>query len=364
MGKITFYNMGFGDSFLIKDDYGKLLVDCGTINYCSSVLNKVLNLIGSQVCNNNSDLLLTHYHADHFNKIEDLSNKGIRFQNIYVRNLGKRSLFFNIYSFVTNLINYAYLTGDYHTFFFWADPRKLINFLTPTGHVVGVNNATNNVFSIGKMKAKVLWPGIICPYNFSKIKKEFDDLLVKYPKIRKLLVRNINFYEQIDLSSIVPRERIQYLLNNEDEFINADNQVTVRLEITKIVHDEKFKKIIEYMRDYENHLSIVFEVENKLLMCGDASKKAMKEVMKSLGNKVFSIVKVPHHGTEDYFLGSLYSSNSTLLISNSLYRKVCPICSSYCSCKCRCLNSIPGYTACSSTKSTCHILKYFYRQKF
>lgn len=64
-------NMGFGDCLVIKEGNRKLLVDCGS-KYKQKYKNSLV-YVDSDV----NELLITHFHEDHYNCITD-----IRFPNL------------------------------------------------------------------------------------------------------------------------------------------------------------------------------------------------------------------------------------------------------------------------------------------
>lgn len=178
---LVFFNMGFGDSFLIDGCSSRLLVDCGSKNMSDANWNTRKTQIRSYL-KENPDLLITHYHGDHLNKIPLLSNEGVRFNNIYVRNLGINNLDFDITNIFTQLAIYAAATNDFNTLFFWLDPKLLFNLVASGGKVIGVNTINNNFVNIGYLTANILWPDI----KDNRIKKtleknDFLTYLEKYP---------------------------------------------------------------------------------------------------------------------------------------------------------------------------------------
>ena len=88
------YNMQFGDSFLINDNGDGLLVDCGTIG--KKIDQDVINQLVSDVTLiNTKSILITHFHADHYNCFNQLPANSI--DKVYMRNITRIPLRHLIY---------------------------------------------------------------------------------------------------------------------------------------------------------------------------------------------------------------------------------------------------------------------------
>ena len=333
---ITFYNMGFGDSFLIKDHNFGLLVDCGSLNVDAKIWNQnKLAILFDAMHSRSTDLLITHYHMDHLNKIKELSDAGLRFNHIYVRNINNNNFAFDIKSFFIELVYYSKITEDYNPLLFWLNPNLLFHLLTRGGRVIGINNAINNLFNIGSSTAEVLWPepNIVLPLI------NFDSLLEKYPTCFKHLNRLIRLYNGIAETNADNVFAALDRLNNHD--IRYDDEIKYILikEILDISEDKEFYVIKSKLSSWENRLSVVFSIDDKLLMCGDATKTSLNKALISKKNVQYRIIKVPHHGTTPYLSKIIYKSNSTFLIPNSEISGKKLIDSNYCvTSKCHCLN--------------------------
>lgn len=329
--------MCFGDSFLIRDDKSGLLVDCGSKNQGPTRKRYMGNLITSHLNRLDSKrLLITHYHADHINTLFNLFANGITFDEIYVRDLSRNRLKFDFSSAVSNLTIYAKITGDYKSYLAWLRPRKLKTILSKGGTVYGVNNTNRRTVRIGKTTANILWPSPnvdVQPDLSKKIKevgeKLFDSICFdENNKVVKLIKKLYSFFDELieeaENEEAINEKTIDYILDKyEDDEFPSDEEIDdylKRIDTTK----KEFKEA----SDLENKLSIVFEIDSKLLMCGDADNDAMDCALKKHNDNsegkdtIFALIKVPHHGTEDYYYSKLPCDDETIyLIPNSKQRQ-------------------------------------------
>lgn len=379
MREISFYNMVFGDSFLIKDDKSGLLVDCGSY---SDPLN-VLYLTTHQINNDlntvfQKDLLITHYHMDHFN---NLLNLGTKFDTIYVRNLGSSTLSFTYASMFVELVKYAKRSGDYKTFVAWLSRGVLYSLLAKGGVVRGLNCDNNkcNTFKIGASTAKVLWPttnlrastlksmekhakyieSIIEENLTDDIKHYLSDTKMFWEKVFSLVNENVtepNLWDEIRNMSL-------------DSYELSLEKATLLVDIIEPL----IKNIKKELLDLENYLSIVFEIDGKLLMCGDADASSMMEAIKnsdyySDDTHAYKIIKVQHHGTSAHYYKTHYNEFTEWLIPNSckIQRPSWSIDPNYSypnTTRCHCLNNhlrTACNTPCHQTGCVFNICERFY----
>lgn len=354
---ITFYNMGFGDSFLIKDGSNRLLVDCGSSNVDNSIWASNKVDIFAKMFFSKNNLLITHYHMDHLNKLKELSDMGLRFDNIYVRNINNCIFEFDITNFFFELVNYSYTTGDYNSLIFWLNPSLLFKLLKAGGKVTGVNNKVNNLFRIGRSRAEVLWPEPTI-----KIPKiDIENVLAAYPTCLKHLKTLIRLYNS--LANIGADNTLAALDNLINEGISFNDEVEEAIikEVIEIAEDPKYKQIRNSLSDLENKLSIVFSIDDAVLMCGDATRRSLTKALASKKGVKYSIIKVPHHGTSKYTNKRIHKSASTFLIPNSKHFRKRVIDSSYTkSSNCECLNC----SVASACLIPCHKHKILPRKSF
>ena len=96
---VRMYNCWFGDCFRIYHDPddtagNDLIVDFGIHPNCRSRADREARfdlIYNDFFTGHNSDFLLTHYHADHYNGVIYASQHGVRFENVYIPDIwGKR----------------------------------------------------------------------------------------------------------------------------------------------------------------------------------------------------------------------------------------------------------------------------------
>ena len=128
----------------------------------------------------------------------------------------------------------------------------------------------------------------------------------------------------------------------------------------------KFIKVSSRLRkrlsDLENHLSIVFEIDSQLLMCGDADNSAMDAALlnyagthgySEIRTDEFGIIKVPHHGTTNYYY-DFKNYKAIYLISNTkLYRTLWNIDARYVHGNIKCFSLNNGFKSACPNSKTC-----------
>ena len=357
---ITFYNMNFGDSFLLRENVNGLLVDCGSRNLGPRKV-RMVSLISRQLRPLKKDLLLTHYHLDHYSLLKDICLNGAFFENVYVRNLDSKALRFTFYNVLIELTKYVKATEDYNSLFAWLNPHINV-VLNHCNTVVGVNSDIYDTVWIGSTKANVLWPSSTVSNDLDTITeidsiiKEVDSLLEHASEnVKRFLNECFKSYQTISKllrereGSLSVEEIKAYLREDKYEETPSIEQVKAFVESFDIPEN-----LSDRLRDMENHLSIVFEIDSKLLMCGDADQSAMEcAIAKYKSNNhlddkdelVFDILKVPHHGTKDYYLEKCWDKYfTTLLIPNSKEYKGWFICDKY---------TYPNSICCFSLNNSC-----------
>lgn len=321
--EIVFYNMDFGDSFLLKSENDCLLVDCGTLTKNKEKQQYMAELVFSHMkSSRRRNLLITHYHADHFCCIPNLHNLGITFDNIYIRCLNKKRLKFDYYSAFTELCLYAKRSGDFKSLLTWFLPASsLVSILSNGGFVRGLNSDRFSKFSFGHLFANVLWPTSKSRKHMSGTKSLFLEMQSIASKVEKYIFYNMNdpvcihikkAFEMCEslnkllcLEGAISKNRIFEIAH---DLLNDEKNLTEE-EIKNYLKKFKLpKKVKDSLSDMENHLSIVFEINSDLLMCGDADEYAMDSAMKKFVGiyptkqiSDYCIVKVPHHGTTPYY---------------------------------------------------------------
>ena len=313
--KITMYDMGFGDAHILEEDDNdkqfneKMLVDCGSNNprNAAKTVNNSLNLIEKSLEDCYASFLLTHFHRDHYNQLDNLKN--VSFNKIY---------FSNIYSDEPTVYKMAYqlLIYDKHSVY-WNSVINIIKLfpqlskMLKTGGMVIVlskgskfilNGDTYEVFSPSLFQNK-----FFVPYIF---KNEYIGNLVENvaSNIFKIGSSITNYSEKIRSNKTV--ELYVETINNINNIISKVlNEIELIVDKTKYVLDEEtkeeLKKKIRYIDKHK--FNIIFGLSHKndkkhfrLLMCGDETKKDLEDIIIKNNINSIDVMKAPHHGTPNY----------------------------------------------------------------
>ena len=313
---ITMYNCGFGDCFKIchsepdKNGFSDndLIVDFGIHDKCGVSLcdrKERYSEIYKDLSKGNSDFLLTHYHADHYDGALYADDNHFKFNNVYIPDIWgeKDSLP------VTVILLLGLFTDSY------LKDRTLFDFLKTLCEIDGTVFFVKRGTSIqGRFTA--LWPcrSYMCD-RAGKIVKRFAER----PYLRKIseisagledVMKSINDSDRRE-------ENIRILLDLKKEYQDLKNIVG---------SDYSAQKILS---KYDNEISIVFhnseDGDHNVLFTGDFAEKNWKYINddKLSMYKNYSVIKVPHHGTGPYYhnFTNLINSDSKLLIPNGVDRK-------------------------------------------
>lgn len=125
-------------------------------------------------------------------------------------------------------------------------------------------------------------------------------------------------------------------------------------------------RIPRYIRkrlsNLENHSSIVFEIDSQLLMCGDADNAAMDGALSNyaeahgyseIKTDEFEIIKVPHHGTTDYYYDFKNDKASYLIPNSKCYKASWTIDKKYVDGNIKCFSLNNGYKSACPNSKTC-----------
>lgn len=374
---VTMFNAGFGDCFLIKDGFSDLVVDCGTINAMFPSQPALAKKLHSMLIDS-PDLLITHFHADHMNGLVPLVSsfpQSQRFQTVYVRGLSKTDYSFWVRAYQASLTTLLATTLDADEFSALMNiPGTLIGLCKPNGRVRTL--AEGSLFSVGTTPCQVLWPTRDCLLNCNtksaqKMKKATKDFFDGLAAIAQSDDGLYGLIENLDSFSRENDSRnFSSLFDDDGEgtsperlaTMSQESAVTCKRISDVVLHSPKIqkylvsqaKKMAKIGTDLENYLSIIFSSSDNFYFAGDGKKNIVKKTLKKAGG-AYSLIKVPHHGTTNYYVDfSPYSfpSKTLLLIPNALLNKKWRIDNRYLNGFCECLNSAPGFTACPKA-NTC-----------
>ena len=272
--EIIIPDMGHGNCIGIFDQKSSSLsIDCGTRN--DDKIDNFTNLIESRLKKVDSrDLIITHYHFDHYSLLGDLPKKF--FDNIYLPALPPES--------TTAQAMKTFLALAIAT-------RYERYYLTPIIRSSGKNIhclVKNETFSTIGRDWEVLWPDykIIDKTNRRKIKTIFD----KIKKIKeKLNARQSQEFEKwydylSKCFSEQPRE-----LDNFPEEMTKNYEMDEEVKGALISTEKTFK-------DIANRASLVVRDESiNFLFTGDIDNTILNKYL-DFGNHYYFLIEAPHHG--------------------------------------------------------------------
>ncbi len=314
--KIELYNVKHGDFGIYFNENYQCFLDFGSlqkerplnIDNTETPLNIFNTIIASQPDNNERDLLVSHYHKDHFNFIDNLIRPQF-FRRLYVPqiDLTEKSNRGMLYSeYLITYIDLKYNTGKKDSFIDLISGKHYSDFCP-----LWEGKTLPDIIDKSGNKAQILWP----PRNY-KTK-------VKFWRLAKGLEKKLkkNDYNKNDLNSLwdffneyYPNRiynknediEIYKKVINSSEYKNRYNELITNIPKDR---DKKFEltpELEEYSKELRNKLknyldsfSIAMKLGNKILLTGDIKDQ---NILRHINNKIsnsMEFIKIPHHGTVD-----------------------------------------------------------------
>ena len=315
---IYVFNVGYGDcAILSNSDNCAMLVDCG-----STYKKKSSNVIGLNSTQIYVDdvaekveeimmkfdkkyLLISHLHNDHFNCLQYFKN--IVFDEVYL----------------PNYLDNNYLDITFAEILLCKEKRRnnLIALLN-IPHLLGKHKLINNNTRIKFVNANDKIYNDLGTFEIlapQKKKYKFNNnicgLLRKNETINDLKLKYLNQFVEADNKDF-------YSFKNNQDMYNLIYTKTLNNNFDQINLIKKYEKEIKsYYYKLHNDLSIVFHnIYNdnyKVLFCGDSKTSNLKKINKY--HEKYKVIKVSHHGTEDYYFEYLPKTDY-LIINNTKYR--------------------------------------------
>ena len=323
------YNDWFGDCFRIEEGEKNLFVDFGIHAQCLNppafisggrystayvdrdVLHKDIadEIVNYKILPN---LLLTHYHVDHYSGLLYMKNNGLKspaFDTVYLPDIwglpDSRSIIALL--IIENLLDNAKLSSRGCTLL------EFIKFLC--GHV---------------SKVVLLRRG-----------KEFENkkYIALWPDVNRVGATANDLISQIDINQINNIFRItERIIAIMEHLIEADNIQTIHNnlleELQDLTTDFNELNINDYiigssdeirLNSFGNSISVVFQNANSndsnILFTGDLEKTHIKLITKNHDGLVkmydrYKLIKIPHHGTATHYYDFSLYNPEILLIPN------------------------------------------------
>lgn len=335
---IDIYNVKFGDCFILENadnthNSNKMLVDFGSVQ---KIRQSVINGVNYALTTAKSKyLMVTHFHSDHYKGIKEL-NKNIIFDEIYLPNYFSKDIVklqFTLLS-VLSESHPAYQIA-YNLLSVIPDLFRHLNYKTQIVFVKRGECIYNNVDSF-----RILWPNV---NSFDDKAKQLYDELINYYNIN---IEKLSYIEELteEYFSLVPDSREwegnSCVLQFEGFELRSERFQQMKTEIDNIsIGKEKPKKrlknsLSKEISSYQNRVCICFDngfenniLHNKcVLFLSDICSEHLQEIIESKDDtqlallNCYNTIKVPHHGTKDYFVENLPLS-SHMVVPNG-YAKI------------------------------------------
>lgn len=325
----TLYEVGFGESILYyeyrKRKCERLLVDCGSKKGAKYASREVINDLKTQ----NDSLLITHFDIDHYNGILLIPSlySGFRFKKVYL----PRYVYSSNSGTIENTETFFRDTIKYYAFLKLTGSKKRLNQLQKLMLTIPklVNGFADIItvgypysFNIGSKEAEVVWP------DASFTGSLFIPLLSASSlnsRRKNVITTLITQYEEAFMALYEFLSRPQYARNAQEEYeniverlMNADGNLEryssrykgIKIPGMRSIHANKIKSM--------NECSVVFKVVDELLALGDVSSRIISDLVdQSRLDETYDIVKIQHHGTEDYYCTCLPTARRYKVISNN-----------------------------------------------
>jgi ribonuclease BN (tRNA processing enzyme) len=338
---IDIFNVKHGDFgvYYNTDQNYSCILDCGTSqpNSClhTNCLtpSKLINLVSYQISSfsNSRDILISHYHQDHYNGIHEFKKYGLPFfRKMYVPYIDFTAKYSKqlLYSMclleaTSDLLKIPFnMMKNFSSLFLeeYAQEKFTIH---RKDILENIKDSTGSV-------AEVIWPPkqiydreskALCIFinrlesvlhkhelgnAIKKTKKYFSELekQITQKKFSSLDSDNKNLEDQEENKTYDINE-ISCTMEYNEEKEKTDDSKNIKA---------AFSKLRNAVKTFLNALSIVLKIDNKVIWMGDVTEEVLKILSKDIeGDYVY--FKLPHHGTID--ISHLNISTSKFVVSLS-----------------------------------------------
>ena len=343
MKLIDTFNVKHGDFGVyhdIEQDYVCVL-DCGTSqpNSCLHTgcltPKRIINFVSHRISSSTSerDILISHYHQDHFNGISAFKKYGSPFfRNMYVPYMDFKADYTKqfLYSMcllkaTSDVLRIPFtLLQSFSSLFLEEYAKKYIR--CHRGHSLREIKDSNGAV------AEVLWPPSHIYNEESKELKRFIDKLegaLRKHELRSAIEKTEKYLSELqehissrEFSSLDSDNQEQEKQEDEDKGVHINEIFTMEEynEGKGIKGDLKeikaaFSKLRGAVKTFLNALSIVLRIDHKIVWMGDVTEEVLRILKKDLNGK-FMYFKLPHHGTIDITNLNLRASKFVVSLSD------------------------------------------------
>lgn len=348
---IDIFNVGFGDCFVLKckksDEDGAtptentqaMLVDCGSMKKIDNEVFKKLN--NSLIEADKRYLMITHFHSDHYNNISKLCEQ-IKFDAVYLPNFFSESVIKMELSALVSPISATNPELKFAKNLLLCIPN--IKMHMRDSYIQFVERGTTVYNETDEYR--ILWPeqSALTKKAQSTCRQIIDSLTDEdrnaADRLDKLITDAANNYlalfhavnqrqDGINIIHEFSKEQANHCYVRSQAIIEGLKNESLSLINPKTVK-KNIKSIINKISSFQNQVCICFDnyvddPKMPVLFLSDIDAKTYEKYIAdntnaySLREEYFA-VKVPHHGTKDYFTDRLPKSKY-MIISNGKYRK-------------------------------------------
>jgi len=340
MMNITMFDCAFGDCFELQPKSGGdvLYVDFGTKGGCKTwgtknskamstkwnkarydrVYEQIVKIKGEK------DLLLTHYHEDHYDglvyAIQNKEDNNFNFRNIYIPDvwsMDEKSIDIVGLILHSQMLEGSLLEREVTLY----DLFKAIFTMKSKLFFVSTDSEKNDI----NEEYTILWPNmdkIDCPKGWisQSAERGLDELA-------RRLIGIVTTYQQEGFQEDNSQVLIEQLEEEKEKFRLLQDELSDK------ANGDMDPTAKNKLRNWGNEISIVFHSKMSLtinaLFCGDVPTKYWEDIVKNIEQDndrkqgIYDIIKVPHHGTEDYYWDfTQYAGERTFfLIPNGYYSR-------------------------------------------
>lgn len=330
MDELEAVNVNFGDCFICRTAGDQMLIDFGSTRKLS---DSVCNFVNTKLNYHNNYLMITHFHRDHYSGIKHLDSK-IQFSEVYLPNFFSKSIIRLEFALLALLraSTESYLIA-YNLISVIPDLYLHLQYNSRICFVKRGDYIQNTVD-----KFRVLWPD--CTNIDDKADKLYKQLMDYYKVTEKSDKENIILSMTDEYMNL-----LEPLFSAEQKEILIDRDNLSNLsELRRIIHDfaennDNFKdfkpkkrlssKLGRSISSFQNNISLCCDnyTDDKssqdkklILFLSDVNTSSYEKIAATKEKKfeladLYYAIKVPHHGTKDYFINNLPQS-SYLIISN------------------------------------------------
>ena len=312
--RITMVNVGFGDCFVVDGgnfvSKGSMLVDCGSVSKPSNIKHTIQNVAKTYFSSNRElSLLVTHFHADHYNQLSFFSSApGHRdLHDIYLPNMFTPEIV-SISFYALSQLNPVSDAELYQFYLSILMSTFRISNIVGNRTTIHFLDTRSRTFRNPVNEFRVLWPDMNYLNSFANYLVDKTNKETEFAFFFNIIKEDFEVTggDNQGIVTLNPHPGVTPDLNGiEGQFKDHAK---------KSVHDQNLNSEQKAaLSDLANDYSLVFddEQDGRAIFFGDAPKKTIEMIQDDF-LPYYSVVKAPHHGTPNYY--SLAVPNGTFIL--------------------------------------------------